>query len=107
MSSPPSPPAQHGTAQGTEQGAGRRKPERPRKRRGFDARRYARTQEVRLVVGFFVLLYLVGGALIWWFYGRAAALLGLGCISGGLLFFLLVYAMVTLIGWWANRVLEE
>lgn len=103
MSSPPSPPA----PQGAQQGAGRRKPARPRKRRGFNARRYARTQEVRLVVGFFVLLYLVGGALIWWFYGRAAALLGLGCISGGLLFFLLVYAMVTLIGWWANRALED
>lgn len=80
---------------------------RRRTRRSFDPRRYARAQEVRLVAGFFVLLYGVGGALIWWFYGRAAALLGLACITGGLLFFLLIYALFSLIGWWANRVLDE
>lgn len=80
---------------------------RSRTRRSFNPRRYARSQEVRLVFGFFVLLYLVGGALIWWFYGRAAAALGLVCITGGLFFFLLIYGLVTLIGWWANRVLDE
>ena len=73
------------------------------RRRGFDPRRFARMQEVRLVVGFFVITYGVGGPLIWWFYGLPAAILGLACITGGLLFFLLVYAIVSAIGWWANR----
>jgi hypothetical protein len=74
-----------------------------RRKRGFDARRYARSQEARLVLGFFLLLYGVGGPLIWWFYGTAGMALGLGCITGGLLVFLLVYGLVALIGWWANR----
>jgi hypothetical protein len=69
----------------------------------FDARRYARNLEFRLVVAFFILLYGLGGALIWYFYGRAAALLGLLCITGGLLALLLLWAIMTLIGWWANR----
>jgi hypothetical protein len=73
---------------------------------GFDARRYARDLEFRLVVAFFVLLYGLGGGLIWYFYGRAAAVLGLLCISGGLVTLLLLWAIVTLIGWWANREYE-
>jgi len=81
----------------------------PRRRanRTFDPRRYARSQEVQLVAGFFVLLYLVGGALIWWFYGGPAAVLGITCITGGLIFFLLIYLLFSLIGWWANRTLDE
>lgn len=74
-----------------------------RGQRGFDARRYARNLEFRLVVAFFVLLYGLGGTLIWYFYGRAAAVLGLLCISGGLFALLLLWAIMTLIGWWANR----
>lgn len=76
-------------------------------KQGFDARRYARNLEFRLVVAFFVLLYGLGGALIWHFYGRAAAVLGLLCISGGLLALLLLWAIMTLIGWWANREYES
>jgi hypothetical protein len=74
-----------------------------RQSRGFDPFRFARSTEGQLVIGFFVLLYVVGGGLIWYFYGRAGALLGWLCMTGGLLFFLLLYAIVSLIGWWANR----
>jgi hypothetical protein len=45
----------------------------------------------------------VGGGIIWFFYGRGGALLGWLCMTGGLLFFLLLYAIVSAIGWWANR----
>lgn len=74
-----------------------------RRAAGYDARRYARSQEARLVAGFFLILYLVGGPLIWWFYGPAGMLLGLGCITAGLVTFLLLFGLMTLIGWWANR----
>jgi hypothetical protein len=74
-----------------------------RKGQGFDPFRFARTTEGQLVVGFFVLLYVVGGGLIWGFYGSGGAILGWACMTGGLLAFLLLYGLVSLIGWWANR----
>jgi hypothetical protein len=55
-----------------------------------DLRRYARQTSVRLVVGFILLLFLVGDGLIWYFYGRGAALFGLLCILGGLGLFALI-----------------
>ncbi len=74
-----------------------------RKRSGFDPFRFARSLEGQLVIGFFLVLYLVGGGLIWLFYGKTAALLGIICMTGGLFFFLLLYAIVWLIGWWAGE----
>jgi cation transporter-like permease len=65
--------------------------------------RFIRNTEARLVVGFFVLLYVVGGGLIWAFYGRGAALLGMACMTTGLVFFLLLYAIVTVLGKWAGE----
>ena len=49
-----------------------------RKSRGFDPFRFARSTEGQLVIGFFVLLYVVGGGLIWYFYGVGGATAGLG-----------------------------
>ncbi len=74
-----------------------------RKQRCFDPFRFARSLEGQLVIGFFLVLYGVGGGLIWIFYGKAAALLGMVCMTGGLFFFLLLYAIVWLIGWWAGE----
>ena len=74
-----------------------------RKGNGFDAFRFVRSTEGQLVIGFFVLLYVVGGGLIWYFYGAAGAILGWLCMTGGLVFFLLLYGIVSLIGWWANK----
>lgn len=74
-----------------------------RHRRPFDPARFARTTEGQLVLGFFVVLYGLGGALIWAFYGLNAALLGWLCMTVVVLFFLLLYGIVTLMGWWANR----
>lgn len=58
-----------------------------------DLRRYARDTNVRLFVGFLLILFLVGDGLIWIIYGREAALLGLVCLLAGL-FPLLLIAMV-------------
>jgi len=54
------------------------------------------------MIGFAVLLYVLGGGLIWFFYGLYAALLGIGCMTGGILFLLLLYSLVSLIGRWAE-----
>lgn len=74
-----------------------------RRKQGFNSRTFARNQEVRLVTGFFVILYFVGGPLIWYFYGLGGMLLAMLCMTGALLFFLGLYALVSLIGRWANR----
>jgi hypothetical protein len=68
-----------------------------------DMRKYARQTNFRLWVGFILLLFLVGGGLIYWFYGSRAALLGVVCFVVGLLPLLLIW--LTLIGleWVAKR----
>ena len=74
-----------------------------RKQREFNARRYMHSSEIRFIAVFFILLYLLGGALIWLFYGRNAMFLGWLCMTGGLFFVLLVYGIVSLMGWWAGE----
>ncbi len=51
---------------------------------GRDLRHYARQTNLRLVAGFLFLLLLVGDGLIYLFYGRYAATMGLICILAGL-----------------------
>lgn len=74
-----------------------------RRRREFDPVRFVRTTEGQLVIGFFVLLYGVGGGLIWFFYGWGGAVAGWLCMTGAVLFFVLLYGLVSFAGWWANR----
>ena len=49
-----------------------------------DLRRYARQTRTRLLAGLFLLLFLLGDGLIYLFYGRNAALMGLLCLLGAL-----------------------
>jgi hypothetical protein len=49
-----------------------------------DLRAYARQTNVRLGLGAFFLLFVVGLALIYFIYGPGAALAGLLCLLGGL-----------------------
>jgi hypothetical protein len=69
-----------------------------RRRRGFNPVRFVRTTEGQLVIGFFVILYVVGGALIWYYYGLGGAIAGWLCITGGL-FFLRAALRVGLARW--------
>jgi hypothetical protein len=55
-----------------------------------DLRRYARDTNVRLFVGFLLILFLVGDGLIWAIYGREAAILGMVCLLAGLFPLLLI-----------------
>jgi len=56
----------------------------------------------QFMIGFALLLYILGGGLIWFFYGLYAAILGIGCMTGGILFLLLLYSLISLIGRWAE-----
>jgi hypothetical protein len=62
-----------------------------------DLRSYARQTNVQLAIGAFVLLFIFGLGLIWWFYGLGAAITGLLCLLGALvpiaLIFLALYGM--------------
>ena len=55
-----------------------------------DLRRYARDTNIRLFVGFLLILFIVGDGLIWVIYGREAAILGMICILAGLAPLLLI-----------------
>ena len=59
--------------------------------------------ERRRAFAFGLLLYVVGGGLIWSFYGRGAMLVGLGCITGGVIFFAALYGLVWLVGRWVGE----
>ncbi|MBP7964752.1 MAG: hypothetical protein KBG20_21460 [Caldilineaceae bacterium] len=72
-------------------------------RKPFSPRRYARNLDLRLFLGFALLLYTVGGGLIWLFYGLPAMLLGAVCITGGLGMIGLLYGLVSLVGRWAGE----
>jgi hypothetical protein len=68
-----------------------------------DMRKYARQTNFRLWIGFFILLFLVGGGLIYWFYGSRAALLGVVCLVVGLLPLLLIWLILAGLEWVAKR----
>jgi hypothetical protein len=68
-----------------------------------DLRRYSRQTNLRLVIGFLFLLFVVGGGLIYWFYGREAALLGIICMLGGLAPVVLIWLVLAFLGWLAKK----
>ena len=72
-----------------------------------DLRRYARQTNVRLLIGFFVLLFLVGDGLIYWIYGREAAVLGLICILAGTLPLVLIALLLFGIEWFVKRAQDQ
>jgi hypothetical protein len=67
-----------------------------------DLRKYARQTNIRLLVGFILLLLLVGDGLIYLIYGPGAAVSGLLCILAGLSPLLLIYLVLVIIDRIAN-----
>jgi hypothetical protein len=68
-----------------------------------DLRRYARQTNTRLILGGIALLFLVGDGLIYWIYGRNAALLGFFCLIAGLSPLLLVWLALELVSWLSKQ----
>ena len=68
-----------------------------------DLRQYARQTRFRLILGFLVLLFFVGGGLIFVLYGREAGMFGLICIGGALIPVLIIVVFL----WIAERVVKS
>lgn len=68
-----------------------------------DLRQYARQTNFRLILGGIILLYLVGDGLIYFFYGREAAMMGLVCLTAGLAPMVLIWLFLLLIEWLAKK----
>lgn len=64
-----------------------------------DLRKYARQTNVRLALGAFILLFIVGVALIWVFYGGGAAGLGFTCLLAALFPVILILGIFVAIDW--------
>jgi hypothetical protein len=62
-----------------------------------DLRKYARQTNILLLVGFILLLLMVGDGLIYLIYGPGAAVSGLLCILAGLSPLLLIYLVLVII----------
>lgn len=50
----------------------------------LNLREHSKQTNKRLLAGFFVLVFLVGDGLIYLFYGKASALMGLICLVGAM-----------------------
>ena len=68
-----------------------------------DLREYAKQTNVRLGIGAFVLVFVIGVALIWVFYGEGAAGMGLACLLAALFPILLIILFFIAIEWILKR----
>jgi hypothetical protein len=63
-----------------------------------DLRKYARQTNVRLSIGFAIIIFVIGDGLIYYFYGQGAAIMGALCILLGLVPLLLVFLAFLVMG---------
>lgn len=68
-----------------------------------DLRKYSRQTNFRLALGGIALLFVVGGGLIWYFYGRNAALLGVVCLAAGLAPIALIWMALGGVDWLVRK----
>ena len=68
-----------------------------------DLREYAKQTNVRLAVAAFILVFVVGVALIWIFYGGGAAGMGLLCLLAALFPVVLIFLVFLAIEWILKR----
>ena len=68
-----------------------------------DLREYAKQSNVRLAFGAFILLFVVGVALIWVFYGERAAGMGFVCLLAALFPVILILGIFLGIEWILRR----
>jgi hypothetical protein len=68
-----------------------------------DLRKYARQTNARLLIGFILILLLIGDGLIFLIYGRNAAILGALCLVAGLAPLLLIWLILLAMEWFVKR----
>jgi len=72
-----------------------------------DLRKYAKGTNFRLVVGFVLLLLVVGDGLIYLIYGPGAAVTGVLCILAGLAPLLMIFVLLSVIEIIAKKANDE
>ena len=70
---------------------------------GHDLRHYARQTNIRLIIGFLLVLFLIGDGLIYLFYGQGAAIMGVVCLLAGLAPVILITIALRIIDWVVRR----
>ena len=68
-----------------------------------DLRQYAKQTNIRLIIGFILVLLIIGDGLILFFYGKGAAIMGIICIIAALLPVVLIILALWMIDWIARR----
>ena len=68
-----------------------------------DLRKYASQTYVRLGIGALILIFTVGDGLIYAFYGKNAAVLGLLCLLAGLLPVIIIALIIFVMDWIVKR----
>lgn len=68
-----------------------------------DLRNYARQTNTRLFIGFILILFLVGDGLIYWIYGRNAAILGALCLVAGLAPLFVIWLVLSIMEWLVRK----
>jgi hypothetical protein len=72
-----------------------------------DMRAYSRQTTYRLVIGGILLLFIVGGGLIFLFYGPAAMASGILCLGAALVPILLIVLSLAILDWIVKRANRE
>ena len=72
-----------------------------------DLRKYAKKTDMHLIIGFFVLLVVVGLGLVFFIWGAGAAVTGLICVGVALLPVLAVLGVVWILDYLARRARGE
>jgi hypothetical protein len=68
-----------------------------------DLRKFSKQTNARLIIGFMLLLFIVGDGLIFLIYGPGSALTGLLCLVGMLVPVVLIVAFLELFEWIVKR----
>ncbi|HQV94423.1 MAG TPA: hypothetical protein PLF41_08160 [Anaerolineales bacterium] len=68
-----------------------------------DLRKYAKQTNIRLSVGAFLLLVVVGVGLIYFIYGAGGALMALTCLLGALVPIALIFLSLWILEWIQKR----
>jgi len=71
-----------------------------------DLRKYTRQTNNRLLAGGIIILFVVGDGLIYLIYGKNAAITGLVCLIAGLLPLIIIWIILSLLGWVVKRSVE-
>jgi Na+/melibiose symporter-like transporter len=73
-----------------------------REERSFSPQRHRRQTRARLILGGMLVLLVVGGGLVWLFYGRTAALTAVLCLLGAAAIMALLWLILTLLERWVK-----